>query len=816
MPPTSALRGLKVVDFSGQRTGAQVSQTLADFGADVVLVEPMGGGSLRDQAAWPFWARGKRSVQLDLKSDADLAVARKLALNADVLVETWRPGVAERLGLGYEALSADHPGLVYASITGFGRIGPLSRLQGYEGVVAAKLGVNWTLAGMTAREGPAFCTAAYASYPASQLLIQAILAALHQKQSSGRGQRVETSLAQALTVHDTFQWFARVVAQRYSGGFSQAPRAVDGVPTGGLSFRLLIALTKDGQWLQFSQTPDRLFKAMMGMFGLAWMFDDPKWSSAPDFEEAAQRREFWEVLLGVVRSKTAAEWEAEFDKDPNVWGETFRQDTQVLSHPQMLWNRMVADHEDRDAGHLRSPGPVARLDATPAAVDRPAPRLGEHDAAIRAEAAAAGPERAPDGATDASRPPLEGVTVIELGSYYAAPYGSTLLAELGARVIKLEQPEGDPQRNMLPFPEVAGLKSLQGKECVAVDLNIERGREIAYRLIAKADILLQSFRAGAARRLKLDPDSLKAVNPDLIYVAAPGYGEDGPYGRRPAFAPTIGAAAGLAWRNAGALIPSGPDLPLDRVKAAALQLGAAVMGVGNADGISSVTVATAMMLGLAARDRGAGGQHMLTSMLSSVAHAISEAAIEYRDRPSPPVADAGLHGFGALYRLYETADEWVFLAAPTDREWVRLTAALADGPSLAGDARFASAGARRRHDAELAEALAAIFKTRSAQAWESALCGLDVACVVAARGPVEAHYMDPGDVGDQCDLVTTARHPILDEIPRLRPLVRFSESATLAGDAALVGQHTHSVLAGMGYTDREIADLAEDAVIVLG
>jgi crotonobetainyl-CoA:carnitine CoA-transferase CaiB-like acyl-CoA transferase len=817
MSDKAALTGLKVIDVSNVRTGAQASQTLADFGADVVHIEPPGGSELRAQSAWPFWARGKRGVQLDLKDASDLAVARGLIRGADVVIESWRPGVAERLGLGYEALAADNPGLIHCSITGFGRAGPLADLQGYEGVVAAKLGVNWTLAGLTSRDGPAFCTAAYAAYPASQLAIQGVLAALYERARSGRGQRVETSLIQGLTVHDTFQWFARVVAQRYSGGFLQAARVVDGVPTGGLSFRLLIALTKDGKWLQFSQTPDRLFKAMMRMFGLDWMFEDPKWASLPDFDDVEQRVAFWEMLLGIVRSKTVAEWNAEFDRDPNVWGEQFRENSEVLTHPQMLWNRMVAEVDDRDLRRMRFPGALARMDVTPARVDRPAPRLGEHDAAIRAESGRAAAERVPViAAPPRGRLPLEGVTVIELGTYYAAPYGSTLLAELGARVIKVEQPDGDPQRNMLPFPELAGLKALQGKECVAVNLGTERGRQIAYRLIGGADIVLQSFRAGAAGRLKLDAESLKAINPDLVYLAAPGYGEDGPFGHRPAFAPTIGAAAGLAWRNAGPLVPSGPDLPVADVKRAAMQLGAAVMGVGNADGTSAVTVATAMMLALIARDRGAGGQHLLTTMLSSVAHAICEATVEYEGRPDPPVADLGLHGLSALYRLYETAEEWVFLAAPSEREWPRLTRALPGGEALAADARFVDAGARAANDAALAEALAAILKTAPGAHWETCLRAADVACVVAARGPVEARYMDEGDVGDQCGMITTARHPILDEIPRLSPLLRFSRSGMRAGEAGLTGQDTQAVLRDYGYGDDEIAALAADGVIVLG
>ncbi len=132
---------------------------------------------------------------------------------------------------------------------------------------------------------------------------------------------METSLAQGLTIHDSIGWFMRVVAQRYKDAFVQAPRVERGVPTGGLSFRLLIGLTADGQWLQFSQTTDQLFRAMMRMFDLEWMLSDPEWRSAPDFEDIAKRIAFWERLLAVVRSKTASEWAQAFDRDSDVWGE---------------------------------------------------------------------------------------------------------------------------------------------------------------------------------------------------------------------------------------------------------------------------------------------------------------------------------------------------------------------------------------------------------------------------------------------------------------------------------------------------------------
>ena len=816
--PRQALAGIRVVDFSNVRTGAQISQTLADFGADVIHIEIPGGSPLRQEAAWPMWARGKRSIALDLKQDEDLQVALSLAHSADVVIETWRPGVADRLGLGYEALAATNPQLVYCSVTGFGRNSPYAQVQGYEGIVSARLGVPYMLESLTDRPGPSFATAAYATYPATQLGLHGILAALMAREDTGLGQWVETTLVQGQTVYDTYNWFARLLALKFNEGFKQATRNEEGVPVGGLSYRLLVALTKDGRWLQFSQTPPRLFRAMMQLFGLEWMFDDPKWKTVPEFETVAQRREYWEMLLNIVRSKTADEWMAEFDKHPDVWGEIFHQGAELLDHPQMHWNRMVAEREDNVLGKVRSPGPIAHLSETPAIIDLPAPAPGAHDTVIRAEAASAvpvpGSRRAGTGA-EPSAAPLAGITVVELGTYYAAPYAATLMAELGARVIKLEELGGDPHRHMLPFPEVAGIKVLQGKQSLAVDLASEDGRAIAHRIAAQADVVLQSFRGGAAKKLGLDAETLRAINPDLIYHNAPGYGTDGPYARRPAFAPTICAAAGFADRNAGRSIPTRADLTLEEIKPASLKLFTANASAGNADGLSAATAATGMLMALYARKRGLGAQEVFTSMLSSSAHALSEVLVTYPGAPDAAIADPDSLGLSALYRLYQAGDgKWVFLAAPSERDWARLVSALTHGQDLADDPRFADASSRADHDHALAEVLGQMLASRPAAEWEADLIAKGVACVQVWEGPVEANFIDEGSFGRQSGFVTESRHAFLDEIPRLAPLVKFSRASTVAGKAGLLGEETEIVLRDFGFSDEEIAGYKERGAIM--
>ena len=810
MATTRPLDGLRVVDVSQTLAGTLVTQLLADFGADVVMVEPPGGSVLRTQPAWPAWGRGKKSVVLDLHDDADRDAVRGLAAGADVFVETWRPGVAERLGLGYDDLSPTNAGLVYASIAGFARTGPFSDIPVYDGVVLAKLGAFHQASAVSARPGPTFMSAPYCSFNAAQLALQGILASLYERGTSGCGQRVDTTLVQGLSSHDTWNWMIRRIAQQYPEAFAGASHITEIgdriVPNQPLAFRLLVALSADGRWMQFSQTTDKLYKAFLDAAGISHLFDDPRITS----EDVEERDAFWEEMLVAARARTYDEWLAVCDEHPDVWAEMFRHGSELLDHPQMVFDHQVVQLADDVVGTVTQPGPMVQLSRTPGAPDRSAPALNAHRDELARPSDRAALTR--NGAVG-DRPPLDGVTVLELGTFFAGPYGATLLRDLGARVIKIEQLDGDPIRWVIPFPEIGGIKALLGKESIAVDINTDEGRAIVHELVERADLVLRSFRAGVAERVGLAPDTLLAINPDLVYLDAPGYGTDGPCGRRPAFAPTIGAGAGLAWRNVGPAIPEDPDMAMRDLKNHSMRISGAVLNVGHADGFSSMGVATALVLGLVARQRGAGGQRMLTTMLSTMAHALSEVMVRYDGQPDAPTADAGLHGFGAGYRLYEAADgEWVFLAAVTARDWANLVGATTGHADLA-DARFATPESRAEHDAALVDALAAMFATRRAEEWEKELCAAGVACVVAERTPVDGMMYDEGALGRRWGYITTVEHPVIGEHTRLNPLVRFSRSGSVVEAGCEVGQHTDAVLRELGYDDDRIAALRAAGIV---
>jgi crotonobetainyl-CoA:carnitine CoA-transferase CaiB-like acyl-CoA transferase len=830
------LAGLRVLDFSSSPAGAQASHTLADFGAEVAQVEPPGGSPVRSMPGYPFIARGKKSIVLDLGADDDLAVARSLARGADVVIETFRPGVMERLGLGYDNLRTENPGLIFGSVTGFGRTGPYAAAKGYEALVLARIGALSASGRMVSRPGPAHVSVPFCSYGASQLLLTGILAALHERKLSGAGQRVDTSLVRGVAAMGTWNWYLQVIASKFPDAYHQvSPVDARGVPLSPMVFMLLIGLTQDGRWLQFSQVQPHLYREMLRVMGLDWMLGDDEWKGAAFASGHPKTEEYWERLLAAVQSRTLAQWQEIFEEHHDVWAETMRRGSELLDHPQIRHLGAAIELPDAERGVVRQPGPIARMSQTPAILERGAPQLdadGQQLRTARWPPRSGAPEAGPPGTGErgagehragergagehgagTTGTALRDVTVLELGTFFAAPFGGTVLRELGARVIKVEPITGEPMRNLLPFPEAGGAKAMQGKESIAVDLSTADGRAIVHQLARRADLALQSFRAGVAERQGVDSATLRALNPGLIYLNAPGYGADGPCGDRPAYAPTIGAGSGLVMRSIGASVPEHPGMSIADIRASALRLaGAGTTEYAQADGISALTVASALALGLVARDRRGVAQTMLTTMLTSTAHALADDMVEYEGRPPTPAADPDLFGYSARYRLYEASDGWIYLAAPAEREWPALAAALAPEADLAGDDRFADEAGRREHDAELCAVLAGVFAGRPAQHWEDHLLSRDVGCVVAHPEPPEV-VLQGKEFGAACDLLVQVEHPTFGDHVRFRPLVDLSRSKTVAEPGSLAGQHTDAILAELGYDDTAIADLRERGVV---
>jgi crotonobetainyl-CoA:carnitine CoA-transferase CaiB-like acyl-CoA transferase len=804
------LAGLVVIDVSTTLPGAQATQFLADCGAEVIMVEPPDGSPLRELASWPALLRGKRSVTLDVHDDADLDRLRGLLQRADVMVNTMRPATAERLGLTHDALSKRYPRLVVATITGWGSTGSFRDYKGWEALVMAKTGVMHEKRSLTQRPGPAYITFAYASWGAAHAAVQGVLAALLERETSGLGQVVETNLVTGMGSMDPYNWFYEMVLERYPGAFEPMDAAYDdlGRPQAYLIYALLVAATKDGRWLQFAQVSPKLIGAWLTELDLLGELANPKWQGFPMLPTAELRAEWWDMMIERVGARTLAEWQQAMEENLDLSGELFRTPEDSLNHPQTAHEGRSVTVIDPQLGPVRQPSTLIHVEGKPLTALRPPPRLGEHNDALSAPGSR-DPVITPDGVAPAD-PPLKDVTVLEFGSMFAGPYGATLLADLGARVIKVEPLEGDNIRNLVAFPEAGGGKVLQGKESVAIDFTKPEGLDLVHELARRADIVLQCFRGKAAERAKIDEASLRAVNPDLAFVTTSGYGLDGPFAHRAAYAPSVGAASGLALIDSH---DSGdPPADLDDLHRRAVQLhaGGTVPAV-QSDGIAAHGVASALLVALYAKRRGRTLTRLVTTMLGTVQQAMIPYNASYASRPANQAADDQFFGMNALYRMYCAADGYVFLAAPLPREWPALAKAMSPYVDLDADERFADADARAAHDDDLIAALTPVFATKTTLEWERELTAQDVGCVEVVEANSELVLQT--DPYFEAGYAVEAVSPIFDRHRRLAPLCRFSRSRTRAEAGCTIGQHTDAVLRELGLDDDAIADMRKKAVI---
>jgi crotonobetainyl-CoA:carnitine CoA-transferase CaiB-like acyl-CoA transferase len=344
------------------------------------------------------------------------------------------------------------------------------------------------------------------------------------------------------------------------------------------------------------------------------------------------------------------------------------------------------------------------------------------------------------------------------------------------------------------------IRAFQGKENICLNLKSEEGLKVFYELVEQADIVMHNYRPGVAERLRIDYETLMAIKPDLVYVYAGSYGSAGPDRLRAAFNPTMGAFSGNSvFQSGSGNRPKGDQSP---------------------DPIAGSGVATGMMLGLAARVLCGTGQYIETSMMNSNVYCNSDDAFDYAGKPPRQMPDKAQLGLEATYRLYETKEGWIFLAARFDSEFSALCRAIGRA-DLLQDRRFVTWTARIANGAALAAEFEPIFRNRTAEEWEAMLTALDIGAVQADRAShVRYLHSDPQPLATGF-MVMTSSPEFADKASggrywRHAPVVKFSETPCEAGKSYEgPGQHTRQVLRQLGYDDVAIDRFAETGVIGL-
>ena len=797
--------GITVLDFTSGRAGGVATMVMSDFGAEVIKVEPPGGEKFRDSPGSIQWNRGKKSVVLDLKTEEGRDKATKLAQLADVVVENFRPGVTRRLGMDYDTLRDGHPALVYATLTSFGPKGPYAHYKGYDAVVAAKSGRMMMFAGQNPRQGPNYVVTKGVCHAAATALVRGITSALYVREKTGRGQRMETSMLKAVTTYDHVSWIHGQLVENLPDTYPLDPSVGTGRgnPTGYLPAR-----TKDGRWIQLGNVVERLFRSMMHSLDMDFIYEDPRFKTAPFLDQEAVAA-LERIMLEKVQEKTLDEWMAIFLSEAgNAAAEPYLTSDQALDHPQIVHNGNVQRVDIPGIGDTRQLGSMVNMQNTPGSAQCPAPALGQHTAEVLARLG--GDWKVHSNGARAAMPehPLEGITLLDLGTVINGPLGCALVAELGARVIRIEAPGGDWGRQGLPF---SAQRTMAGSEGICLDLKAPEGQEIMGKLAAKADLLLHSMRPGAPERTGIGYEQLKKINPSLVYLYAGGYGSTGPYSHRPSMAPIAGAVSGGGVAQMGRDAFPSPDQPMsvDEIAAVARQLKRA--NDGTADHSTAMVNAMGLVLGLYARERTGSAQYVESTMIAANAYLNIDDFYWHEGKQPRPLPDREGYGLHALYRLYRAETGWVFLACPFVDEWQALCRAI-DRTDLLDDPRFATREAREKNDDALADELTQVFAAGNPLYWEKLLTTADVACVKAEDRGMYFFFRDDPHVREN-GLLTQVEAPRFGEFWRYSPVVDFSETSGRAGPGPLKGQHTRPILRELGYTDEQIHDFKERKVV---
>jgi len=804
------LDGLEVLDLSWGISGPMTGMLLSDHGARVTRIERPGGDPWQGLASYRVWNRGKRSAVLDLKDPVDKDRFVALAARADVMIESFSPGTTARLGIDYETLSALNPRLIYCSITGYGPDGPDSDRPGVDALVAARTGQHWEIRGVPGttisrlsgtegplpglempegcwvgpdRDGPLFSGVPWVSLATFYIASVGINAAIRVREKTGRGQHVNASLLHGVLATTVGGW--------QKADHPDAPHFLTWV----LDSRAPKAFfqASDGRWLHhWVPLPEFIINAAangMKADGLV----GPKQASmrvSTAAEDMIILHAYQQELAEAVAQYPSDDW-VRLAAEVGVPVQTVRSPEEALLDPLLLADGCVTEVEDPEVGVIRQVGRVIDMKRHPAGRPGPAPSPGQHTAEVTAEADAAR-QAGPAGRAD--RPevpgpkpssPLEGVLVLDLGLAVAGPFGTQVLAQLGARVIKV-----NTFTDKFWFTNHIGMCCNRDKDSITLNLKDPEGMSVLHRLVERADVVQHNMRYDAAERLGVDYESLRQLNPRLIYCHTLGH-EQGPRAYHPGNDQTGSALAGAEWLDGG-LDHGGRPIW------ACTSLGDTGNGFLSALGIIQA---------LYDRDRTGQGQFLRTSILYAHLLNTSTAWISpdgrvVADRQKP---DAEQYGWNALYRLYRTADGWLCLAALDDASWENLCAGLGR-PDLPADSRFATAEARHQNDDDLIAELDGVFSSRSAAEWFAILDGRGVPCEISDPDFVLRLFSDPE--AEKKQLVSSFPHRIVGNMKMGGLYFDLSDTpGKIWGPPTWPGQNTSQILAELGYTSDEIDKL---------
>ncbi|MDT5020395.1 MAG: hypothetical protein QOI33_919 [Mycobacterium sp.] len=793
-PDAGPLNGYTVVELASGVAGGYCTKLLADGGARVIKVESPQGDPLRrwsasgasieegsDGALFQFLAGSKHSVIADPEGDA--AFVDDLLAAADAVV--WSNGSSVAESFTPAVVRESHPHLLVTSITPFGLEGPWSDRPATEFTLQAWSGGIVGLGRGSADRAPVFVGGQVGDYLAGAYASAATLASRWRQRETGAGELIDLSMLEAhilgLTYYPVtfFQMLGRPWRDARKLTVPGITRARDGLVDVGCGTAQ--------QWFDLC--------AMIGRQD--WIDEDSPLSITEMANEKAAEIYPWFASQKVddIRDLATA---FRIPNAPVANGANITDLEQFAHRGSFVTN-------PRDG--FRQPDRPYRMKPATLVAPQPAPRLGEHTTHYRKSPPSI-PQR-PVGEAATARLPFDGLRVLDMTTFWAGPSCTHLLAMLGAEVIHVEstrKPDGTRMIAGIPVTEdqwwekspiFSALNT--NKKGLTLDLQTPAGVDLLRRFIATSDILVENFTPRVLDQIGVDFPAVQAIRPDTILLRMPGFGLDGPWRDNPAFAYVIEAASGVSW------LTGYPDRnPYEPYSVA--------------DPNAGIHAVNALLLALEFRRATGRGVMIEAAMIDAALNIAAEQVIEY-SAYGALLQRAGNRGPTAapqnLYRSMDVdefgrLDSWVAIAVADDRQWAGLCDSLGRPQWALDDKLSTMAGRREWHDL-IDEHLSAWCESRGSDdivqtLWDT---GVPVAKVMQPHRQTAIPQLQFRNFFEEVG------HPIGKATQHSTVPVRFSAGPTQfhRNPAPLLGQHNHELLAEIGLTDNEVAELEAQGVI---
>ncbi len=698
------LNGVRVVDCSKGIATGYCTKLLADAGADVVKVEPATGDPVRNWrsgALFEFLNASKRSVVGTIEDSHVL----DLCLRADIVVECGPAGA-----FPVETLFEQRPDLVIASITPFGQHGPWADWAATEFTLQATCG---SIGSRGIPERPPVTAGGHiGAWVAGTYAAVGATAAAAAATRSGEGEHVDVAVLDCMTV--TMNTYTSVFAEFLGWPEMRRPTRTVEIPS--------VEPSADG-YVSFTTNSAQQWAAFLVMIGRDDLNDDRDLASA--IGRFKRRDEAYEVIHAFTTKHTTAEL-LEMATLLRIPCGPVGNSATVTTFDQFVDRGTFVPAPSGRFVQPRVPYKISGLSSRP--FER-APSVGEHTGTIE------WPDHSPAGA-GANGLPLAGIRVLDLTAWWAGPAATTMLANLGADVIKVEsitRPDFMRYTSTMPPTEDQWWEwgplfhgANNSKRGITLDLTRPEGRALLLRLIEHADVLLDNFTPRVMEQFELDWEHVHATNPRLVQVRMPAYGLTGPWRDRTGFAQTMEAITGMAWVTGW---PDGPP----------------VLPRGVCDPLAAMHAVFATMLALRDREESGEGRFVEVTMIEAALNVAAQQLVEYGDNGEVTERTGNRGQIAAPQNVYacKGVEEWIALAVATDGHWNALRQVLGD-PEWARDPALATdAGRRDAHD-RIDDELERLCKDRDAPTFAEEL---------AAAGVPAGYVVDPRDVAKNPQLL---------------------------------------------------------------